>query len=661
MATQEPSRRRTSPVPTAATLAFLLSCVVPATAIAAPGERVLRTAEYRALQEHLARGWNTWNTTSVLSHVHLPDGFAITIGLKAAGAGPHYQRDFFQANETLKRHERIRLGPHADDGSYTELTLEWESGGWVPDTPNVCVVQSATEGDEVFVLVTVKQRAARRPAHLYAEAGFLWNRPGRVTRSGDGLRAEASGRAFEVRSTAKDVGDAFGATGTPYLSAELDGVLAFYSGPPRTLGEIEAIVARRRAEHAATLAKWGEHAEIFTAMQTILAWNTVYDPENGRVISPVSRLWNANWGGYVLFDWDTWFAAFMFSLFDEGLAHANAVEVTKGWTRRGFVPNFASAYGLKSEDRSQPPVGSLMALEIYRRHGKRWFLDEVYDELLAWNRWWPGARGCQGVLCWGSDREVVALDGSGHTWQAALFESGLDNSPMYDGVPFDERTNRLQIADVGLTSLYVADCRALAEIAAVLGHEADARELRARGDTFAEGLRGLWDERAGIYLNRRTDTGEASPKLSPTSFYPLIARVPSAAQAGRMAKEHYFNAAEFHGEWVMPSIARNVPGFADQSYWRGRIWGPMNFLVYLGLRNYDLPEARADLARRSAALLLRSWRSDGAIYENYNALTGAGNDVTSSDAFYHWGALLGAIALLESQPPDRANAAATIH
>jgi neutral trehalase len=382
-------------------------------------------------------------------------------------------------------------------------------------------------------------------------------------------------------------------------------------------------------------------------MQTILAWNLVYDPENDRVISPVSRLWNVNWGGYVLFDWDTYFAAFMYSLFDEDLSYANAVEVTKGWTRRGFVPNFASAYGLKSEDRSQPPVGSLMVLEIHKRHPKRWFLEEVYDELLAWNRWWPGARECQGALCWGSDPATQTLDGTARTWQAALYESGLDNSPMYDGVPFDAETNLLAQADVGLTGLYVADCNALAEIATILGRTADAAELRARGGKYAAALGGLWDEQAGTYLNRRTDTGEASPKLSPTHFYPLIARVPTPAQAERMVREHYFDPAEFHGEWVIPSIARNVKGFDDQDYWRGRIWGPMNFLVYLGLRNYELKEARADLARRSYDLLMKSWRKDGAIYENYNAITGAGDDVTSSDAYYHWGALLGVITLLE--------------
>jgi putative isomerase len=450
-----------------------------------------------------------------------------------------------------------------------------------------------------------------------------------------------------VRQTSQDAGDPFGTTNTAYLSAALDGELAVYTGPSRTLDEVKTIVARRQKEHAARLAQWGGHAELFTAMQTILAWNVVHDPENDRAISPVSRLWNANWGGYVLFDWDTYFAAFMYSLYDGDLAIANAVEVTKGWTRHGFVPNFASAYGLKSEDRSQPPVGSLMALEIFRRHRKTWFLEEVYDELLSWNRWWPGARECGGALCWGSDKEEVALDGSGHTWQAALYESGLDNSPMYDGVPFDGASNLLEQEDVGLTALYVADCQALAEIAATLGRAADASELRARGEKYATALRGLWDEKSGMYLNRRTDTGEPSPKLSPTNFYPLIAKVPTAAQAQRMAGEHYFNPSEFHGEWVIPAIARNVSGFEDQDYWRGRVWGPMNFLVYLGLRNYDLPDARADLVRRSNALLLKSWRSDGAIYENYNAITGAGNDVTSSDAFYHWGALLGVLSLVE--------------
>jgi hypothetical protein len=36
------------------------------------------------------------------------------------------------------------------------------------------------------------------------------------------------------------------------------------------------------------------------------------------------------------------------------------------------------------------------------------------------------------------------------------------------------------------------------------------------------------------------------------------------------------------------------------------------------------------------------------VHENYNAITGMGDDVGSSDRFYHWGALLGLIDYLEN-------------
>ena len=98
--------------------------------------------------------------------------------------------------------------------------------------------------------------------------------------------------------------------------------------------------------------------------------------------------------------------------------------------------------------------------------------------------------------------------------------------------------------------------------------------------------------------NKRTDTGELSPRLSPTNFYPLLAKAPTQAQATRMIKEHLLNSEEFNTQWMMPSIAANDPAYKDQEYWRGRIWGPMNFLVYLGMRNYDLPEARKILAEK---------------------------------------------------------------
>ena len=51
---------------------------------------------------------------------------------------------------------KIRLGPHADDGSYTELTMEWNTGG--ADSKNAALVQSATENGEEYILVGVQKR-----------------------------------------------------------------------------------------------------------------------------------------------------------------------------------------------------------------------------------------------------------------------------------------------------------------------------------------------------------------------------------------------------------------------------------------------------------------------------------------------------------------------
>ena len=58
---------------------------------------------------------------------------------------------------------------------------------------------------------------------------------------------------------------------------------------------------------------------------------------------------------------------------------------------------------------------------------------------------------------------------SGGTEQGAIYESGLDNSPMYDGASYDSQSHLLEVGDVGLMSMYVADCDALAEMADTLG------------------------------------------------------------------------------------------------------------------------------------------------------------------------------------------------
>jgi glycogen debranching enzyme len=114
-----------------------------------------------------------------------------------------------------------------------------------------------------------------------------------------------------------------------------------------------------------------------------------------------------------------------------------------------------------------------------------------------------------------------------------------------------------------------------------------------------------------------------------------------------MVKEHFYNPEEFWGDYILPSIARNDPAYTGRDYWRGSIWAPMNFLVYMGFRNYELPGARKVLALKSRELLLKEWQDKGFVRENYHAETGT-DPGARSNPFYHWGALLGMIDLMEN-------------
>lgn len=603
------------------------------------GQQPARSAQYEALQKRLGSGWNTWDVHSVMAHVLLPEGLAIRVGLyhKTMLNGDAFLADALIGRQNPSE-EQVYPGPHAWDGGYTELRLKWQD-------LNV-QVQSAHSGADLVMLVTpLSVRRDRLPARVVFSAAYLWNRPGAVERVADKIEARGPSGTVDIYCVgAKGAFTNIPVAG-PYLAAELSDVVGLSTGKARDLAEIRKAIEEQRAAYQKSLGKMSPAA--VDAIQTTLGWDTIYEPEGGRVISPVSRIWSIGWGGYVLFDWDTFFAATLAAVGDRDLAYANAIEPLREATPEGFVANYARAGGWKSFDRSEPPVGAISVLRLYHKFHDRWFLEETFAPLLKWNRWWEQNRRIGNYLAWGSDgkNQPENLDDSSRgTRQGAIFESGLDNSPMYDDAVFDVKTQKLQIADVGLMSEYTADCDALAEIAAQLGKTGEEKELRARAKFYRESLATLWDESTGMFLNKDLRTGKLSPRVSPTNFYPLLARAATAEQAERMICEHLLNPEEFWGDWVIPSTPRNDPAFKDQNYWRGRIWGPMNYLVYLGLRNYEQAEARKELARKSMEVFQKEWTANHHVHENYNAIIGAGDDVPSSDRFYHWGALL---ALME--------------
>jgi putative isomerase len=615
-----------------------------------------RSASYQQVQQRLARGWNTWDVHSVTTHVQLPGGLAIHVGMKhnTTEGGDAFLGDALIGRQS-KGAEVVTPGPHSWDGSYTDLRVDWEGHNWR--------IQSAHEASDLVLLATplASKSTSALPPTIVFSVNFLWNQPGAAPGASDFIQARGAWAIVPVYCACNDTGERSNSdvdvpVGGAYFAVDFTHPVGISTGRQRDLAEIEKIIDSAKTAYMKSIADAGKNGPIVDAIETTLGWDTIYDPEKQRVISPVSRVWSVGWGGYVLFDWDTFFAATLASIGDKDLAYANAIEILRESTAEGFVPNYARAGEWKSSDRSEPPVGAITVLGLYRKFHDRWFIDEAYQRLLAWNRWWAAHRDIQGYLAWGSDGDNQPAnldDDSRGARQGAIFESGLDNSPMYDAAVYNAQTHFLEYGDVGLMSMYIADCDALVEIADVLEKPADAKELRDRGARYRAKLATMWNEHAGIFLNKDLNTGQSNMRLSPTNFYPMLAHAATPEQAKEMLEKHLLNNDEFWGEWVIPSIARNDAAFHDQEYWRGRIWGPMNYLVYLGLENYDDAEIRRQFAEKSYSLFLKEWGEKGHVHENYNAILGTGDDVSSSDRFYHWGALLGYVEFMEQNRDEK--------
>ena len=608
----------------------LLSLLILLACIQAFGQS--KSEKYQELTKELASGWNTWNYYSMMSYVLLPEGLSLNLNLRPAVLGNPYDPNYFYDNIFVTKSQMVKPKAHSIDGCYTSMTID----GWKGNTLNV---QSASVDDQIYLLLNPIKRSATA-YFVELESGILWNNPGSLTLDDDRISASFQSRNIEIRST-KNSTDAARPYAAPYQSYLADTVFAIYTGPEKTLNEIIDIVEKAKQNYHDDAQKFEDHADVHEAIQTVLGWNTLYDADLDRVITPVSRGWNEAWQGFVLFEWDTYFAALLSGLNNKELAYSNVFAITKMLNESGAVAFTQQPRGQLAVN-SQPPVGSMVCWLLYEKYKEEWFLEEIFDELLSWNRWWVENRSYNGYLTWGASWK-------GAREQDARWESGLDNSPMYDDVKISDygKNSLLDLADVGLNSLYVADCQYLIKMAKILGRKLELKELQDREKTFTKQVESLWSEEHGIYLNKNITTGAFSNRLSPTLFYPMIAGIPGKSQAERIFNEHFYNEEEFYGDYILPSCARNDPEY-DNLYWRGAIWGPMNFLAYIGIRNYS-DKATEDLVGKSYDLFTNCWNKHGYILENIHAEKGNDHleDQVNSDLFYHWGALMGLMKVME--------------
>ncbi|MEU2623563.1 trehalase family glycosidase [Streptomyces sp. NPDC007157] len=605
-------------------------------------------SERRAAVTPAPTGWNTWDVRTHTGMSRLPSGPRVRFGV----LGPDDPvLDGFTWRDGLDR-----LGPHTVDGSYAEVTvraaghrLRLVFAGGPGDVLDVRAESTGVIVASVEGLHAIEEPTGRTA--VVRAGGLRWT----VTTSTPARRIEGPADALLLAFDAEPSDNAVDLRITSATSAPRRGAGNRATSPRGAAPERrhEAALAAAHTQLRST----GWLGAAASALTRAVTWNTVYAPDLGRVLTPTSRDFvcaerKGFYGTWALHAWDTFFTGLAASAVDRDYARGIFGQILPYADAAGMIPNRISDERGRTDDRSQPPVGALTVHQAYLAGGlspetrDTTLLADTFPALLAWHDWWPRARrGPHGLLAWGSD--PVPDDPASATLDRARRESGLDDSPMYDEARYDPATHTMDLADVGLNALHIADAEALAEIAEVLGQGATADRLRAEAATArAAADRLLWDEEHRGYRNL-TSAGAHDPHVSPTMLYALLGGLPDAGRAAAMATD-LLRPEVLGGTRPLPSVARNDPGFAA-TYWRGRIWAPMAYLAVRGLRRYELTELSRPVVGALLRLFLDEWREHGHVRENYPAV--AGENLTGlqkrSDGLMAWGGLLAYLAFGE--------------
>lgn len=620
-----------------------------------------------------ARDWNSWDSVYPAEFCHLSTGVKLGV---AAYAGSRNSFTRFPPGAG------VTLGPRRIDGSVMTLTLR-HAGTEIElaiDKPAGHLLRGRWRalklgewGLRFWVLLCLRWEP---PGELGAVPWRYLPQSGHLVAERGTAQAMMLAERLPLMTTFHDpagpaAGDGFAALagelerhGYFYLASQGTGgrfaVMRFNleempecrfavgvgADPARLARELSEAVAAAPPAVPAEPASQGSFVGALEAVRDVVGWNTVWDPINRRPYTSLSRNWVAQkFGGFGVWLDDILYHALMAGAFDGEVARENLEAVLAGSQPAGNLPCLLTGND-SWVDRSQPPIGAFIVWMIYLRLRDRGLLTLSYRRLLANHEWWWRLRdgNGDGLVEYGTSAVGNGLYRG--TKLAAKDESSMDNSPVHDEARLVPETGTLDCADVGLNSLLALDGEMLARIARELGETAEAEAL----DRRAAGLRDriadrLWDASRGVFANRLW-SGRFVKSLAPTSFYPMIAGAARPEQAAAMVALLQ-DVRKFGGTWLLPSVTRDDPAFDDNVYWRGRIWPPLNFLVWHGLRRYGFDREARGLADNGWRLFQGEWRRHRRCPENFNAVTGAAMDQPDTDSFYGWGALMPWLAAAE--------------
>lgn len=298
--------------------------------------------------------------------------------------------------------------------------------------------------------------------------------------------------------------------------------------------------------------------------------------------------------------WDSVFHALAIVTYNEELAK-NAIRAVLAQQREdGFIPCTMSPNGY--DEVTQPQVLSWGVWEIYKKTKDIDFLREsvnVLDKYLTWDMKNRDKNG-NGLLEWAGDPDDL---------KCKCGESGLDNSPRFD---FDDDMDAIDFS-----TFMAHDALYLSYIYGQLNDKENENKWKNVYNDLKEKINALmYDEKTGAYYDRLFD-GKLTKVITPMSFLPMFAEIPSKEQVEKMVK----TLTDENLLWTkipLATISKNHSTYSTDM-WRGATWLNLNYFVIKGLKNYGYDSLADEIKNKTLETVNKWYKKTGCIFEFYDS------------------------------------------
>lgn len=266
---------------------------------------------------------------------------------------------------------------------------------------------------------------------------------------------------------------------------------------------------------------------------------------------------------------------------------------------------------LKIQHPDNPPIFAWAESECYKMTGDK----EHLTELLCTDRylqgWYdffesmsPGQRFHYDHWHISAQRKPL-----GYTWNG--ISSGMDNTPRmrpgggqrYRG-PIDDVLWVDAISQQALSALCIF------RLAKEIGNKEIEKEFSARYQRLKKlVLDHYWDEEDGCFYDIKESTLEKTKVLTPASFWPLLAEIPSKKMARRQI-EYALADDKLGGFCPWVTVSRDDPDFdaVDGNYWEGGVWLPTGYMAVKALEKYGEHELASGTSEQLLEHMYRTWK-----------------------------------------------------